>query len=99
MRLIDEEYTRHPFVGSPRMTDWLRQETGRAVNHKRVERLMQRMGIASVLPGPHTSGPHPEHKIYPYRLRGVDIAEPDHVWCADITYIRMRTGFAYLVAG
>ncbi len=98
MRLIDEEYTRHPFRGSPSITNWLRTEKGELINHKRVERLMRRMGIASVQPGPHTSKPHPEHKTYPYLLRDVTIDEPNQVWCTDITYIRLKAGFVYLAA-
>ena len=97
MRLIDEEYMRHPFYGSPRMTDWL-QSIGERVNHKRVERLMRQMGIMAVVPGPHTSRPHPEHEVYPYLLRDLAISRPHQVWAADITYIRMAKGFMYLVA-
>lgn len=97
MRLIDEEYTRHPFYGSPKMTLWLHKQ-GEQVNHKRVERLMRQMGIMATVPGPHTSRPHPEHNIYPYLLRDLDINRPDQVWASDITYIRMSKGFLYLVA-
>jgi putative transposase len=97
MRLIDEKYLRHPFYGVPRMTHWLKSQ-GLAVNHKRVARLMGVMGLQATLPGPHTSQPHPEHKIYPYLLRDLAITAPDAVWCADITYIPMRRGFMYLVA-
>jgi len=97
MRRIDELYLRRPFYGSPRMTDWLR-DLGWPVNEKRVARLMQVMGLQAVVPGPHTSRPHPEHRVYPYLLRGLAIRAPDEVWCADITYIPMRRGFQYLVA-
>ena len=97
MRRIDEKYLVAPFYGSPRMTWWLNTQ-GCDVNHKRVERLMQVMGLQATLPGPHTSKPHPEHRIYPYLLRGLEIAAPDEVWCADITYVPMRRGFMYLVA-
>lgn len=97
MRLIDELYLKRPFYGSPRMTLWLRQ-LGWWVNEKRVARLMRLMGLQAVVPGPHTSRPHPEHRIYPYLLRGVPIRAPDEVWCADITYIPMRRGYLYLVA-
>ena len=65
MRLIDEEYTRHPFFGSRKMRDYLRR-LGRRINRKRVRRLMRKMGIKSVAPSPNTSKPSPEHKIYPY---------------------------------
>jgi len=97
MRLIDEQYLKTPFYGSPRMTWWL-NERGHTVNHKRVERLMRVMGLHAALPGPHTSAPGPEHRIYPYLLRGMDITAPCQVWCADLTYVPMRRGFMYLAA-
>ena len=97
MRIIDELYLKRPFYGAPRMTGWL-QELGWQVNHKRVERLMRLMSIQAVLPGPHTSRPHPQHRIYPYLLRGRVIRAPCEVWCADITYIPMQRGYLYLVA-
>ena len=84
MRLIDEQYTRTPFFGSPKMTAWLRQR-GYEVNHKRVERLMGAMGIRAVYPGPKTSVAHPEHRIYPYLLEGVKIERVNQVWSTDIS--------------
>ena len=95
--LIDEAYTRRPFYGSRRMVVFLRAQ-GHAVNRKRVQRLMRVLGLAGMAPGPATSKPHPEHKIYPYRLRGVAVTRPNQVWSTDITYIRLAHGFAYLVA-
>jgi putative transposase len=97
MRAIDEQYMRHPEYGSPRMCDWLRDQ-GYATNHKRVERMMHTMGLQAITPGPHTSKPCPEHKIYPYLLRGVDIEHVHQVWSIDITYIPMQKGYMYLVA-
>ncbi len=97
MRLIDEEYTRHPFYGRRQMTSYLRRQ-GYRVNGKRVRRLMRKMGLKSVAPTPNTSRPAPAHKIYPYLLRDLDICRPNQVWCTDITYIRMPGGFVYLVA-
>jgi len=97
MHLIDEEYTRHPFYGSPKMTTYLRQQ-GYAINHKRVERLMKKMGLRAICPSPQTSQPREEHKIYPYLLNGLTIDHPLQVYASDITYIRMRQGFMYLVA-
>jgi len=97
MRLIDEEYTRHPFFGSRKMRDYLRR-LGHRINRKRVRRLMRKMGIKSVAPSPNTSKPSPEHKVYPYLLNGLDIGRANHVWCTDITYIRLAGGFVYLVA-
>jgi putative transposase len=96
-RLIDEEYTRHPFYGSRKMVIFLK-EKGHMVNRKRVQRLMRRMGLTAMAPGPNTSRPCPEHKIYPYLLRGVAVVRPNQVWSTDITYIRLAHGFAYLVA-
>lgn len=97
MRRIDELHLELPFYGSRRMTFELNEE-GRGVNRKRVQRLMRVMGIEALVPRPGTSKPAPGHKIYPYLLRGLAIAEPNHVWAADITYIPMARGFLYLVA-
>ena len=96
MRLIDEEYTRHPFYGTRRMTEWLKGE-GYPVNRKRVGRLMRFMGLAAIYPGPRLSRGD-ESKKYPYLLRELKIERPDQVWCTDITYIRLREGFVYLTA-
>jgi len=97
MRVIDELYLKRPFYGVPRMTDWL-NDLGHGVNHKRVARLMRVMRLQAVLPGPHTSRPHPEHRIYPYLLRNLEIIRPNQVWCTGITYVPMRRGYLYLVA-
>jgi len=96
-RLIDEEYTRHPFYGSRKMVVFLKA-AGHVVNRKRVQGLMRKMGLAGMAPGPKTSRPCPGHKVYPYLLRGVFVVRPDQVWSTDITYIRLERGFAYLVA-
>lgn len=96
-RLIDEEYTRHPFYGSRRIVVFLKKQ-GHTVNRKRVQRLMRSMRLAGMAPGPNTSKRHPEHKIYPYLLRGMKIIRPNQVWSTDITYVRLAHGFAYLVA-
>ena len=96
-RLIDKAYTRHPFYGSRKMVIFLKT-AGHLVNRKRVQRLMQQMGLAGMAPGPSTSRPHPTHKVYPYLLRGVPVVRPNQVWRPDITYIRLPHGFAYLVA-
>jgi putative transposase len=97
MNQIDRQYLRTPFYGSRRMTVVL-QERGYEVNRKRVQRLMRRMGLEGLAPGPSTSRPHPEHTVYPYLLRGLVIDRPNQVWSADITYIPLRMGFAYLMA-
>jgi len=95
--LIDAEYTRHPFYGSRKIRKYLR-DLGYKINRKRVQRLMRVLGLAGMAPGPNTSRPHPEHKVYPYLLRGVMVTHPNHVWSTDITYIRLARGFVYLVA-
>jgi putative transposase len=97
MQRIDELFTTWPFLGSRRMTAMLRAE-GSAVNRKRVQRLMRKMGIAALGPKPRTTKPAPGHKIFPYLLRGLAIERPNQVWCADITYLPLPRGFLYLVA-
>lgn len=97
MRLLDEQYTRTPFYGSRKMTEWLRSK-GFEINRKRVSRLMGVMGIEAVYPKPKLSAPGEGHKIYPYLLGGVEVKRPNQVWSTDITYIRMAQGFVYLVA-
>jgi len=97
MRLIDEQYLKTPFYGSRSMTKHFRR-LGHKMNRKRVQRLMRLMGIEAVYPKPKTSKPHPEHKIYPYLLRNLNIDRPNQVWAADITYIPLKRGFMYLVA-
>jgi len=97
MRLIDEEYTKAPFYGSRKITAVLRRK-GYEVNRKRVQRLMRLMGIEAIYPGPNTSRADPGHKIYPYLLRDRKIMRVNEVWGTDITYIRMRHGWVYLVA-
>jgi putative transposase len=96
-RLIDAEYTRHPFYGSRRMVIFLRKQ-GYVVNRKRVRRLMKQLGLVGMAPGPNTSAKHPTHDVYPYLLRGLEIIRPNQVWSIDITYVRLAKGFAYLVA-
>jgi putative transposase len=97
MRLLDEQYTRTPFYGIRRMTAWLRSG-GHAVNHKRVRRLLRVMGLDTLYQKPRLSLGGPGHKIYPYLLRDFRIERPNQVWGTDITYIRLRQGFVYLVA-
>lgn len=98
MGLIDELYTRHPSMGSRQIRDRLRLR-GYKVNRKRVQRLMNIMGIESLAPQKKkTTVPAPGHKIYPYLLRNLDIVRPDQVWCSDFTYIRLKRGFVFLTA-
>ncbi|SOD97259.1 putative transposase [Caenispirillum bisanense] len=97
MAEIDRQFTETPFYGSRKMTAHLRR-TGFVVNRKRVRRLMRVMGLQVVSRRPNTSQPNPEHRVWPYLLRGITIDRPNQVWCADITYIPMPKGFLYLVA-
>lgn len=97
MKLIDEQFIKTPFYGSPKMT-WMLRSKGYWVNHKRVERLMRLMDISAIYPKPRTSNPSPENKVYPYLLKNLLVTCPNQVWCADITYIRMAHGFLYLFA-
>ena len=95
MRRIDELYTDWPFMGSRQMRDMFRRE-GLKTNRKRIQRLMRIMGIQAIYPKKWLSQPIQEHKKYPYLLRGMKIDHPDQVWASDITYIRLKHGFAYL---
>lgn len=97
MRLMDEQYLKTPFFGSRRMRRALLRQ-GHEVNRKRVQRLMGVMGLQAIYPKPRTTRGHPQHQVYPYLLRGLEITQPDQVWCADITYVPLRMGFGYLVA-
>lgn len=97
MSLIDAEYTRKPYYGSPRLTAYLETQ-GHVVNIKRTKRLMKLMGIEAIYQKPRLSQANSEHKIYPYLLKDLTIDRPNLVWCSDITYIRMVGGFMYLVA-
>jgi putative transposase len=97
MRLIDETFLECPFYGARQMARHLRR-LGWAVGRKRVRRLMRKIGLSPIYQAPRTSEPHPAHKTYPYLLRKLVIERPNHVWCADVTYIPMRRGFLYLVA-
>jgi putative transposase len=98
MDLIDAEFTEHPFTGIDRMVDFLRRQHGLVVNHKRVRRLMRKMGLMAIYPKPRTSLPAAVYIKYPCLLRGIAVEAPDAVWCSDITYIRLVGGFMYLVA-
>ncbi len=97
MRLLDEQYTRCPFYGVRRMTAWLGFQ-GHLVNEKRVRRLLRKMGLLAVYPKPSLSQPVLGAQVYPYLLRGVEIERVNQVWSTDITYIRLFSGFIYLVA-
>ena len=97
MRLLDEQYTKRPFYGYRRMTVYL-QNLGYQINHKKVLKLMKKLGLEAIYPKPNLSKPNKEHLKFPYLLRGVKITESDEVWATDITYIRIGNGFVYLLA-
>ncbi len=97
MNLIDEEFTRHPFMGVEGMV-WYLRDIGKKCGPKRVRRLMRKMGLLPVYPKPNTSRPNKQHVVYPYLLKDVAIERTNQVWSVDITYIRLKHGFAYLVA-
>jgi len=97
MKLIDRQYLATPFYGARKIAAWLKSQ-GHRVNRKRVQRLMQLMGLKAIYRRPRTSQPAPGNKIYPYLLSGMKIRQPNQVWAADITYIPMARGFLYLVA-
>lgn len=94
---IDAIYTEHPFYGSRRITAQLRREEV-VINRKTVQRYMREMGIVGIHPGPNLSKRIREHQVYPYLLRDITAAYPDHIWGIDITYIRLVGGWMYLVA-
>ena len=95
---IDEIYTENPTYGSRRIAVLLARDDDLVVNRKAVQRHMRDMGIAGICPGPNLSKRHPEHRVYPYLLRGVTATAPNHIWAIDITYIRLTGGWLYLVA-
>ena len=97
MRILDEQYTKAPFYGVLRMTAYLRRG-GFNINEKRVRRLLRLMGLEAIYTKPKLSIADEENKIYPYLLKGLEIAACNQVWSTDITYIRLLKGFIYLVA-
>jgi putative transposase len=97
MRVIDETYLAYPVFGSRQMARWLRRQ-GHAVNRKRVQRLMRLMGLEAIYQKPNLSRPNPEHRIYPYLLRKLQVVRPNQVWATDITYVPIQGGYIYLCA-
>jgi putative transposase len=98
MRLLDEIYTEHPYYGTRRMAVALKHRGHEDVGRDLIRTLMRRMGLEAVYAKPNLSRSNPEHKIYPYLLRGVKIDRIDQVWSTDITYVRLKNGFMYLTA-
>lgn len=98
MKRMDQLFLEDPSAGSRRMSSYLRRQTGKATNRKRVRRLMRKMGVEAIYPRTRTTIPGGPSGIYPYRLKGLNISRPNQVWCADITFIPMRRGYMYLFA-
>ena len=98
LRLVDEIYTRYPFFGTRQMAQYLNQQGYEDVKRHHTRWAYEKLGLQSVAPGPHTSQPHPAHKVYPYLLRNVEISAVNQVWSTDLTYVRLKHGFVYLMA-
>jgi len=98
LRLIDETYTLHPFFGTRQMSSYLQWNGHADIERHHARWAYEHLGLQSVAPGPHTSKPHPEHKVYPYLLRDVKVERINQVWSTDLTYIRLQKGFVYLMA-
>jgi putative transposase len=97
MRRMDELHLEHPFAGSRMLRDLLRAE-GTEIGRQKVRTLMAKTGIQALYRPPKTTKPAPDHKIWPYLLRDLEICRPNQVWAMDITYIPMARGFVYLAA-
>jgi putative transposase len=97
-RLLDEIYLKDPCLGSRRLVTVLERDYGIEVNRKRVQRLRREMGVETIWCQPKTSQADKSHHKYPYLLRELEVSRPDQVWCADITYVPMACGHAYLCA-
>ena len=97
MNRIHEIWLKFPTYGYRRITKAL-QDEGYDINRKRGYRLMKLMNLEALYAKPKLSEPHPNHKIYPYLLKGLSIDRPNQAWCTDITYVKMPQGFVYLVA-
>jgi len=95
-RWMDEIYLRDPCLGTRRLRTLLERDHGIIANRKRLQRLRQEMGIETIWCRPSTSAPDDTHRKYPYLLRDLKVSRPNQVWCADITYVPMPHGHAYL---
>lgn len=98
LRLVDEIYTKYPFFGTRQMSNYILLHNNYPCKRHEIRWAYERLSLRSIAPGPHTSKPHPEHKIYPYLLNNIEIVRPCQVFSTDITYIRLRHGFIYLIA-
>lgn len=98
LRIVDEVYTQYPFFGTRQMTFYLNRQGHDGVRRHHIRWAYEKLGLQSVAPGPHTSQPHPAHPVYPYLLRDIEINAVNQVWSTDLTYIRLKYGFVYLIA-
>jgi putative transposase len=97
MRVIDEAHLLYPFFGSRQLTRWLRRQ-GYKINRKRVQRLMELLGLETIYRKPNLSRANAAHRVYPYLLKKMIVNRPNQVWATDITYVPVQGGFAYLCA-
>jgi len=95
LRLVDEVYTKYPFFGTRKMSDYISLHHHACQRHE-VRWAYEQLGLHSVAPGPHTSKLHPKHPIYPYLLTDIEVVRPCQVFSTDITYIRLQRGFVYI---
>jgi putative transposase len=98
LNLVDETYTEYPFMGTRMMAQYLQLNGRNDLKRHHTRWAYEKLGLRACVPGPHTSKPHPEHIVYPYLLRGLNICRPNQVWSTDLTYIRLKKGFVYLMA-
>jgi putative transposase len=98
LRLVDEIYTKYPFFGTRQMCNYISTHNHISCKRHEIRWAYEQLSLRSLAPGPHTSKPHPEHEIYPYLLKDIEIVQPCQVFSADITYIRLKRGFVYLMA-
>ena len=97
LNAMDEIFTEDPVYGARRIRNEL-MKRGFPISRPTVAAYMKELGLAAIYPKPDTSRAHPQHRLYPYLLRNIKASYPNHIWGADITYIRMQGGFMYLVA-
>ena len=98
LRSVDEIYTKYPFFGTRQMSNYISLHNNYPCKRHEIRWVYEHLSLRSIAPGPHTSKPHPEHKVYPYLLHDLEIVRPCQVFSTDITYIRLRHGFIYLIA-
>jgi putative transposase len=98
MDAIDEQYTKTPFYGTRRMAVEMSKKFERPINRKKIRRLMKKLGLSAIYPKPNLSKGNKQHKKYPYLLKNLVLTSSNQAWSTDITYVRLKDGFAYLMA-